>query len=94
MEEPFKKQKQRGGRPSKLTVTLQETICKYLLQGIPPEEAIRQVGISRTTFWRYRKNPSFARAIDEAWDRYWKEERERFMAEILEKMRLRSETNI
>lgn len=80
---------QRGGRHSKFTKVLQDTICQCLLQGDSIDEAIRKAGISRTSFWRYRKNPSFVLAIEEAERIYSKKSLERFMAEILaEKMRL------
>ena len=84
MGKSFKEHGRLVGRPSKLTRMLQEKICKHILQGKSIEEAICEAGISRTSFWRYRKNSSFARAIDEAWGRYWKEEGERFMEEISE----------
>ena len=86
-----RKHSRRGGRPTKLTTELQDTICQLILQGRTFTEAICEAGISRTSYWRYRKSPAFARAIDAAWHKYLEEEWERFMAKIAEEKRKRDE---
>ena len=78
MEKQFKGHGHRGGRPSKLTKILLETICEYLIQWLYLAEAIQKAGISRTSLRRYMKIKSFARAIEEAQERYHEKAKERF----------------
>ncbi len=44
----------RRGRRSKLTPEVQETICRYVRQGLTYETAARAAGISESTFYRWR----------------------------------------
>lgn len=66
--------RRRGGRPTKLSPTLQTTICELVARGVPSEDAAVSVGISRRTFFKWLERgqageplyAEFQLAIDEA----------------------------
>ena len=66
--------KRRGGRPTKLSATLQTKICELVASGVPSEDAAVAVGISRRTFFKWLERGAageplyedFQLAIDEA----------------------------
>jgi len=59
--------KRKRGRPSKLTKEFQDTICDYIMQGVPYSIMLECIGIHRTTMWRwFVKDPEFLKAVEEA----------------------------